>query len=193
MSAAGAINEATAAGGGDEKRASGEEDEGEGGGEAPQIVRKPAFKGLANKIKTVNRIRAQAKIVLPYDRHAGIETVFDTEKDAAIDVAAAEARPERAGYVARMIRLRTFYEQLNVQLAVAGLIFLSFVVNMAEAQWMGPASSASYGLEPEAKAGLRRTFLAFELFFIGAWRRKAPEVKSPLARALARSGRAPRV
>jgi len=57
-----------------------------------------------------------------------------------------------------MIRLRTFYEQLNVQLAVAGLIiFLSFVVNMAEAQWMGPASSASYGLEPEAKAGLRRT------------------------------------
>ena len=104
MSAAGAINEATAAGGGDEKRASGEEDEGEGGGEAPQIVRKPmrkpAFKGLANKIKTVNRIRAQAKIVLPYDRHAGIETVFDTEKDAAIDVAAAEARPERAGYVA---------------------------------------------------------------------------------------------
>ena len=100
MSAAGAINEATAAGGGDEKRASGEEDEGEGGGEAPQIVRKPAFKGLANKTKTVNRIRAQAKIVLPYDRHAGIETVFDTEKDAAIDVAAAEARPERAGYVA---------------------------------------------------------------------------------------------
>ena len=69
-----------------------------------------------------------------------------------------------------MIRLRTFYEQLNVQLAVAGLIiFLSFVVNIAEAQWMGPASSASYGLEPEAKAGLRRTFLAFELFFTGAF------------------------
>ena len=106
---------------------------GEEGGEL-KVKRKPTFKSMATSVKMVNRMKGNAKMVLPFDRHAGVETVFDSDVDASIDIQAAEARPERRGSIARQIELRIFYERLNVQLTVAALIFLSFLVNMAEAQ-----------------------------------------------------------